>query len=64
MQAITLALLEFFAIPPTIIPILRVDIMVRSQLPEKANSEPLILTFHNRNAAGISVITDTTQYTT
>ena len=33
-QAMTLALFEFFAIPPTIIPILKVDIIVSSQLRE------------------------------
>ena len=38
-QAITLAFFEFFAMPPTIIPILKVDIIVRSQLPKNVLSE-------------------------
>lgn len=61
-QAITLALFEFLAIPPTIIPILRTDTIVSSQLPKNANHEPLILTFHISIAAGIRVSIDTRQY--
>lgn len=63
-QAITLALFEFAATPPTIIPILRVDTIVSNQLPINANQEPLILTFHISVATGISVSIDIRQYTT
>lgn len=63
-QAITLALFEFFAIPPTIIPILRVDTIVSSQLPKYADHEPRILTFHISIAVGMSVSIDARQYTT
>ena len=63
-QAITLALFEFFAIPPTIIPILRVVTIASNQLPKNANQSPLILTFHISIAVGISVSIDTRQYTT
>lgn len=63
-QAITLALFEFFATPPTIIPILNVDTIVKSQLPKNAGSEPFILTFHISIAAGKRVIIDTIQYKT
>ena len=64
MQAITLALFEFFAIPPTIIPMLRVDTIVISQLPKNASQEPLILTFQISIAVGTRVSIDTRQYTT
>ena len=39
-QAITLALLAFLAIPPTIMPMLNVDSTVRSQLPANPPQEP------------------------
>ena len=39
-QAITLALLAFLAIPPTIMPILNVERTVRSQLPINPIQEP------------------------
>ena len=54
-QAITFALFEFFAIPPTIIPILKVDIIVNSQLPKNVNHEPCIVTFQKIIATGIKV---------
>ena len=63
-QAITLALFEFFATPPTIIPILSVDNIVSSQLPKKADQEPPILIFHISIAVTMSVSIDTIQYTT
>ena len=39
-QAITLALLVFLAIPPTIMPMLKVESTVRSQLPANPPQEP------------------------
>lgn len=62
MQAITLVLLVFLAKPPTIIPILRVDIIVSSQLPIQAIQDPLILTCHMSMETGISVNRETKQY--
>ena len=64
MQAITLAIFEFFAMPPTIIPILKVDTIVRNQLPKNAGHEPCIDTFQISMAAGMSVSIDTAEYRT
>ena len=44
-QAITLALFMFFAIPPTNNPILKVDTIVKSQLPKNKRKEPCIFIF-------------------
>lgn len=64
MHAITLALLEFFATPPTIIPMLSVEIIVSSQLPVNAAKEPVILTPQKSIAAGSSKSREARQYTT
>ena len=59
--AITLAVLVFFAMPPTIIPMLKVDTIVSSQLPRNPVHEPYILIFQNIVPATIKVTTDTIQ---
>ena len=60
-QAATLALLVFFAIPPTNNPILKVDSIVKSQLPKNKRKDPCILIFQNSMAAGNRVIIDRIQ---
>ena len=60
-HAITLAVLVFWAMPPTIIPMLKVDTIVSSQLPRKPAHEPYILIFQNIIPAAIKVTIDTIQ---
>ena len=60
-QAITLAVLAFLATPPTIIPMLKVEIIVKSQLPIKAIHDPCISTFQNSIATGITVARETAE---
>ena len=62
-QAITLALFMFFAIPPTNNPILKVDTIVKSQLPKNKRKEPCIFTFQNSITAKNKVSIDTMQST-
>lgn len=61
MQAITLAFLAFFAIPPAIIPMLKADTIVKSQLPVNASHKPCISTFQNKIAAAIKVAINTAE---
>ena len=61
-QAITLALFMFLAIPPTNRPMLNVDTIVKNQLPKNKRKEPCILIFQNSIATGKRVRIDTTQY--
>ena len=63
-QAITLALFIFLAIPPTNRPILKVDTIVKSQLPKNSKIEPCILIFQNSIATENNVSIDMTQYIT
>lgn len=60
-QPMMLALFVFFAIPPTSKPILKVDIIVNSQLPKNKRIEPCSLIFQNNIAAGNNVNIDITQ---
>ena len=60
-QAITLALFMFLAIPPTNKPILKVDTIVKNQLPKKSRKEPCTSIFQNNMAAGNKVSIDTMQ---
>ena len=60
-QAITLALFIFLAIPPTNNPILKVDTIVKSQLPKNNSKAPCILISQNSMAARNRVSIETMQ---
>ena len=63
-QAMTLALFIFLAIPPTNRPMLNVDTIVSNQLPKNKSKEPCIFIFQNSIANRNKVSMDTTQYMT
>ena len=63
-QAMTLAIFSFFAIPPTIIPMLNVETRVRSQLPRNAAGLPGSLTPHKTAPMGKTSAIDTAAYST
>jgi hypothetical protein len=63
-QAITLAIFSFFAMPPTIIPMLKVETRVRSQLPKNAAGLMGSLTPQNTAAIGKTKAMETAAYST
>ena len=60
-QAITLAVSAFLAIPPTIIPILKVETIVKDQLPINVSHDPCTSTFQKSIATGIIVAREITE---